>query len=37
MSSYIRAAFSVAGDQDFDEGLRRVAELLREEMLNNQK
>ena len=30
-SSYIRAAFSVAEDKDFDEGLRRVAELIREE------
>ena len=26
-----RAAFSVAEDKDFDEGLRRVAELIREE------
>ena len=36
-SSHLRAAFSVAGDADFDEGLRRVADLLREEMKSTKK
>ena len=34
-SSYLRAAFSVASDKDFDDGMRRIAELIKEESSNN--